>query len=104
MLVASHENPADFPAQILKGGIRRRTARIEDHSPRGRKFIHPAANGLAHAALDAVAEHRFPQGARQSEAETGLLKLLLRVFAPEAKGRKVPASHAYARFIDRAEV
>src|ERR1035438_2877946 len=100
-LLASGENPTDFPAEVLEWSVEDRAPGIEDESPLRGERVHLGTDGFSHSALHTIAQHGFAESPRRREAEA---RRSGSIFRPQTKGDKVAAGHADTRLIDFPEV
>ena len=73
--IAAEKEPRHFPLDFRKRRIQRFASRIDDYGPLGAQPIEIKADGLADPPLDAVAHHGLADGARDSEANAGAVRL-----------------------------
>jgi hypothetical protein len=99
-LLASREQASDLAAKIVEGSFQNSAPRIEDNSPVLRKEVELGADGLSHAAFQAVARYGFTQSARHSEADSGRR----RIGDPETESCKISARHTETGFIDLSKL
>jgi len=86
--------------QILRRGIERFAAGIDDDGPLGIQPIEGKADRLADTPLDAVTQHGFPEGARRGEPDVRSIRLRL----ADAKSREQGPGEAGTVVVDAPEI
>ena len=98
--MAAREEALHLPPQIRQRRIEGSFPWIDHDGPLGVQPIELAADGLADAPLDAVANHRTAQGARHGKADARAI----RQSAADTEGREQRAGVAGSLVIDSAEI